>query len=61
MHVLETLQTLVDNVLLVDVFQNVGSDDSVQVSVHEIEHQVDVAVVFSTDDVLMFCRRTITA
>lgn len=35
-----------------DVFQNVGSDYSVQVSIHKVEHQVDIAVILSTDDVL---------
>lgn len=51
-HVLETLQALVDDVLLVDVLQNVGSDHSMQVCVHEVEHQVDVPVVLSSDYVL---------
>ena len=52
MHVLQTLQTLVDNVLLVDVLQDVSSDDCVQVSVHEIENQVNITVILCTNDVL---------
>lgn len=51
-HVLQTLEALVDNVLLVDVLQDVGPDNCVQVRVHEIENQVDITVVFGSDDVL---------
>jgi len=35
-----------------DVFQNVGSDHRVQISVHEIKHQVDITVVFGADHIL---------
>lgn len=35
-----------------DVFEDVGSDDGVEVSVHEVEHQVDVSVVFVPDHIL---------
>jgi len=51
-HVLEALEALVDDVLLVDIFQNVGSDDGVQVGVHEVEHEVDISIVLSSDYVL---------
>jgi hypothetical protein len=51
-HVLEALEYLVYDILLVDVFENVGTDYGVQVGVHEVEHQVDVAVVFRPDHVL---------
>lgn len=51
-HELETLQVLVDNVLLVDVFEDVGADHSMQVCVHEVEYQVDIAVIFSANYVL---------
>ena len=51
-HELEALQVLVDDVLLVDVFKDVGPDDSVQVSIHEVENEVDVAIVLSSDHVL---------
>ena len=37
-HEFQTLQVLVDDVLLVDVFQNVGSDNSMQVSIHEVKN-----------------------
>ena len=59
MHILEALEYLIDDVLLVDIFQNVRADYSVQICVHEVEDQVDVAVVFGahhvlqTDDVLV--------
>jgi len=36
----------------VDVFEDVGSDDGVEVSVHEVEHQVDVSVIFRPDHIL---------
>ena len=45
MHVLESLEELVHDILLVDLFQNVGTDNSVEVGIHELEHKVDVAVV----------------
>jgi len=51
-HVLQALQDLIDDILLVDVFEDVGSDDGVEVSVHEVEHQVDVSVIFRPDHIL---------
>lgn len=51
-HVLQALQYLVDDVLLVNVFQDVSANYSMQVSVHEVEYQVDVAVVLGADHVL---------
>ena len=52
MHVLQALQDLVDDVLLVDVFEDVCANDCVKISIHEVEDQVDVAVVFCSDYVL---------
>ena len=52
MHVLQTFQDLVDDVLLVDIFEDVGTDDSVKISVHEVEDEVNVTIVFSADYVL---------
>lgn len=51
-HVLQALETLVNNVLLVNVLQNVGSDNSMKVGIHEVEDQVDVAIILSTNYVL---------
>jgi len=51
-HVLQTFQDLVDDVLLVDIFEDVGTDDSVKISVHEVEDEVNVTIVFSADYVL---------
>lgn len=51
-HVLQTLETLVNDVLLVYVLENVCSNDRVQVSVHKVEHEVDVAIVLGSDCVL---------
>ena len=52
MHELKTFQVLVDDVLLVDVFEDVGSNDSMQVSVHEVEDEIYIAIVFSSDHIL---------
>lgn len=57
-HVLDGLEDpalviclLVDDVLLVNVFEEVGTDDSVQIRLHEVEHKVEVLIVFGADDV----------
>lgn len=50
-HILERLQQLVHDVRLVDVLQDVGSDDGVQVGLHILKHQVDVAVIFRLQDI----------
>ena len=52
MHVFQALEDLVDDVLFVDVLENVGSNDGVQICVHEVEHQVDISVVLGSDHVL---------
>lgn len=52
MHVFQALQHLVDDILLVDVLEDVSSDYRVQVSIHEIEDQVDVSVIFSSNYIL---------
>ena len=52
MHVLQALEYLIDDILLVDVFKDVSSDDCMQVRVHEVKDQVDVPVVFSSDHIL---------
>lgn len=52
MHVLQALQHLIDDILLVDVFEDVGADDGVEVGVHEVEDEVDVTIVFSSDHIL---------
>ena len=58
-HVLEGLEELVHGVLLVDVLEDAGPDDGVEVSLHVLEDQVDVPVIVSLqhvqqlDDVLV--------
>ena len=52
MHVLQTLQDLVNNVLLVDVFENVGSDNRMQICVHKIKDKIDIAVILSPNHIL---------
>ena len=48
-EILETFQYLVDDVLFVDVFENVSSDDSVHVDFHGIEYQVNIFIVLGSD------------
>ena len=52
MHVLEALENLIDNVLLVDFFEDVCTDDRVQVSIHEIEDKVNIPIVFRSNHIL---------
>jgi hypothetical protein len=35
-----------------DVFEDVSSNDGVKIGVHKVEDEVNVAIVFSSDDVL---------
>ena len=51
MHVLERLERLPGDVLLVDVLQDVGADGGVQVRLHDLEDEVDVAVVVGLEAV----------
>ena len=52
MEVLETLQALVDYILFVDVFKDIGSDYSMQICIHEVKHEVYVSIIFGPDYVL---------
>ena len=52
MHVLQTLQDLVNNVLLVDVFENVGPDNRMQICVHKIKDKIDITVILSPNHIL---------
>lgn len=44
-------EVLVQDILLVDRLHDVGPNDGVEVGLHEIEHQVDVLVVLSFEDI----------
>ena len=52
MHVLQALQVLVDDVLFVNVFEDIGADYSMQVCVHEIKHKVNIAVILCANYIL---------
>ena len=52
MHVLQALKHLIDDILLVDVFEDIGTDDGVEIGIHKVEDEVDVTIVFSSDHVL---------
>ena len=51
-HIFEALQALVNDVLLVNVLKNVSADNRVQVSVHEIEDQIDIPIILRPDHIL---------
>ena len=51
-HVLERPEQLVHDELLVDVLQDVGPDDRMQVRLHVLEHQVDVPVILRFQHIL---------
>ena len=52
MHVFQTFETLVDDVLLVNVFQDVSSNNSVQVRIHKIKHEINVSIIFCSYSIL---------
>jgi len=58
-EVLEGLEELVDDELLVHLFEDVCADDGVKIGLHVLEHEVDIAVVLGLhniqqlEDVLM--------
>ena len=52
MHIFKTLQVLIDDILLVDIFEDVGTDYCVKIGIHEVEDKIDITVVFSANDIL---------
>ncbi len=58
-HILEALQNLIDDVLLVDIFEDVGTDNCMKIRVHKVEDQINISIVLGanyilqSDDVLM--------
>mmetsp|Transcript_27717 Transcript_27717/g.73215 ORF Transcript_27717/g.73215 Transcript_27717/m.73215 type:complete len:454 (+) Transcript_27717:27-1388(+) len=50
-HVLQRLEQLVDDVLLVDLLEDLGADDRVQVGLHEVADQIDVLVIVGLEHV----------
>ena len=51
MDVFHGFEDLINDVLLVDFFEDVCSDDDMQISLHEVKHHVEIFVVFCFDDV----------
>ena len=51
-HELEGFEHLVYNVLLVNLFQDVSSDNCMQIRIHKVKYQINIAVVFSPDNIL---------
>lgn len=49
MHVFQTTDYLINNVLFVNFFEDVRSNDCVQVSLHVLEHYVYIAIIFGTN------------
>ena len=52
MHVFETLEALVNDILLVDVLEDVSPDNCVQIGIHEVENEVNISIIFCPDDIL---------
>ena len=52
MHVFQAFEALVNDVLLVNVLQDDGPNDRMKVCVHKVENQVNISVVFSSNDIL---------
>ena len=52
MHELKAFQHLINDVLLVNVLEDVGSNDSMKISIHEIEDEVYISIVFSSYNIL---------
>jgi len=51
-HILHALENLVDDILLVDVFKDVRPNDCVQIRVHKVEDEINVSVIFSSNNIL---------
>lgn len=45
MKVLQGFEELVHDEPLMNIFQNIGSDDCMQISLHVLEDQVDISVI----------------
>ena len=52
MHELQAFQHLINDVLLVNVLEDVGSNDSMKISIHEIEDEVYISIVFGSYNIL---------
>ena len=52
MHILQALKALVNNVLLVDVLENIGPNDSLLVRVHEVKIEINIPVILSLNHIL---------
>ena len=52
MHVFDAFKSLIDNILLMDIFKYISSNDSMQICIHEIENQINITIVFSSYDIL---------
>ena len=51
-HILQALQYLVNDILFMDVFKDVCADYCMKISIHEVEYQIDISIVFSPNNVL---------
>lgn len=52
MHEFQTLKDLVNNILFVDIFKDISSDDCMQVRIHEIKDNINISIVFGSDYIL---------
>ena len=51
-HVFETFEALVNDILLMNILQNIGSNNGMQIRIHEIEDEIDIPVVFCSYHIL---------
>lgn len=51
MQVLQSFEELLDDLFFVDFFQDVSSDDCVEVGFHLVEYTLYIFVIFGSDDV----------
>lgn len=51
-HIFQTFDGLVNDVLFVDVLKNVSSDNGMQICVHEVEYEVNIPIVLGPDYIL---------
>jgi hypothetical protein len=51
-HIFQTFEALINDVLLVDILENICSDNGVQICIHEIKNKVNISIILRPDYVL---------
>ena len=50
-HIFQRSKYLVHDVLLVNFFEDIGSDDGMKISLHVLEDEINIAIIFSFKDI----------